>query len=433
MTDRELIRPGSTRLRWALAGALLLAVPVLASGQSGEAYPAGDAPLEAAEVTAPISDERASYSYLRTLEGSATAAAAGQGIGEPLEVNQPLLTGDLVRVDVGLAPRSWRSPIAIASSSTPTPASFSSASPSRATGRSASRSSGSRAASCSSRSPTRRSATSSRASSPRTPRSTFRSPASTGSKPASAATARAGRGWSPGAGSPRSSPIAARRWCAADEAIVALGDREANLEIGAADALDALERWSGVLSERAERASRSASYVEPHLAYDAAPLDESGDWIEVENVSYWRPVRFRRLAPLLAGTVGLDALRLHLGLLRALGLGALSLRPLVQPPGLRLGLAARRALLAGLGLLELDQRLCRLGPDGLLQPLLQPLVQRRIPLRRLRLGRRRLGSSTRTGTSRRCTASATAAFAATCAAAATWSANPAITSRPAAC
>ena len=55
MTERALIRPGSTRLRWAAAGLMLLFVPVLAFGQSGEA------PLEPAEATAPITDERASH------------------------------------------------------------------------------------------------------------------------------------------------------------------------------------------------------------------------------------------------------------------------------------------------------------------------------------------------------------------------------------
>lgn len=44
-------------------------------------------------------DDRVSYSFVRTLEGDASVAPAGRGVAEAIEVNQPLVTGDLVRVE----------------------------------------------------------------------------------------------------------------------------------------------------------------------------------------------------------------------------------------------------------------------------------------------------------------------------------------------
>ena len=83
---------------WSLAAALLLAAPGQFSAAAGGPPAAPSGAPDGATTGAPIADERASYSFLRTLEGSATVAAAGQGVGEELELNQPLLTGDLVRV-----------------------------------------------------------------------------------------------------------------------------------------------------------------------------------------------------------------------------------------------------------------------------------------------------------------------------------------------
>ena len=74
-----------------------------------------------------------------------------------------------------------------------------------------------------------------------------------------------------------------------EESMTAQGDSWARLELAAADSPDALERWSEMLADRAQEASGSARYVEPQLAYDAAPLDEAGSWVEYENVRYWRP------------------------------------------------------------------------------------------------------------------------------------------------
>jgi hypothetical protein len=55
----------------------------------------------ASATAAPISDERASYSYVRTLEGRATLASHGQGPGDEAEIHQPLQQGDRIRVERG--------------------------------------------------------------------------------------------------------------------------------------------------------------------------------------------------------------------------------------------------------------------------------------------------------------------------------------------
>ncbi len=282
MTERALIRPGSTRLRWAAAGLMLLFVPVLAFGQAGEA------PLEPAEATAPITDERASYSYLRTLEGSATVAAAGQGIGEPLETNQPLLTGDLIRVEsssrleLALSDRN-RLFLGGATSVVLERIAFSGDREERVT---VLRLEGGELLL----------AIADEALGDELPRvitsnatvyvqepGEYRVETGVGSDGEAWTRIVTRRGYAEVVTDRGSSVVRA------DESIVALGSREANLELGAADEPDDLERWSGVLTDRAESASRSARYVEPHLADDAAPLDNAGNWIEVDSVSYWRP------------------------------------------------------------------------------------------------------------------------------------------------
>lgn len=67
------------------------------------------------------------------------------------------------------------------------------------------------------------------------------------------------------------------------------GDRWGRVELSRAESADELERWSNGLVERANGAGRSASHVGSELSYAAASLDEAGDWVVVENVNYWRP------------------------------------------------------------------------------------------------------------------------------------------------
>ncbi len=289
MTDRKLFRPGSTRFGWVLAGMLLLTLPpmVPAAGLA-QASAAPPEVAEATAATAAIADERASYSYLRTLEGSATVAAAAQGVGEPLEINQPLLTGDQVRVESGsrlelaLSDRN-RLFLDAYSSLILERLAFSGDREERVT---VLRLEGGELLL----------AVADEALGDELPRvitanatvyvqepGEYRIETGVGSDGASWTRVVTRRGFAEVVTDRGSSVVRG------EESIVALGDRSANLEISAADEPDPLERWSGVLAERAERTSRSSTYVEPHLADDAAPLDEAGDWIEVDSVSYWRP------------------------------------------------------------------------------------------------------------------------------------------------
>ena len=267
-----------TRLAMVGATLFLVGAPVLAAGPSGDP----------SEPTAPAGDERASYTFLRTLEGTASVAPAGQGVGDELELNQPLLTGDQVRV----GPRS-RLELALAdhnrlhldagTSVVLERMAFSGDREERITVlrleegelliEVVEEALGDEL--------------------PRviTPNATvyFQEP---GQYRIEAGSAVDSGGWT---------RVVTRRGFAelvtdrgssivrAGESLLAEGDRWAHLTLSAADAPDALERWSGDLADQALRAARSSRYVEPELAYAAAPLDDAGDWVEVESVRYWRP------------------------------------------------------------------------------------------------------------------------------------------------
>ena len=61
------------------------------------------------------------------------------------------------------------------------------------------------------------------------------------------------------------------------------------VEIFDASPAEALERWGDELERRAESASAEVQYVEPELAYQAAPLAGYGSWFSVGASRYWRP------------------------------------------------------------------------------------------------------------------------------------------------
>ncbi len=273
MTYKHLQQSILERLAPVVATAFLLGAPVLAVG-----------PADGSDDGAPLGDERASYSFVRTLQGDATVAAAGQGVGEELEANQPLQTGDLVRV----GPRS-RLELALSdhnrlhldagSSLVLERMAFSGDSEDKIT--------------------------------------VLRleegellievSDEALGDELPHVVTGNATVYFQePGeyrieADTGEWTRVVTRRGFAeivtdrgssivrADEAILAQGNRWTSLELAAADAPDALERWSAELAERAQGSARSSRYVEPYLAYNAAPLDDAGDWIDVESVRYWRP------------------------------------------------------------------------------------------------------------------------------------------------
>ncbi len=75
----------------------------------------------------------------------------------------------------------------------------------------------------------------------------------------------------------------------AGEAATLLADRYGRVEIRSAPAEDALERWGRDLYERAQVARTTVVHVDPNLAYAAAPLASHGDWVYVDASWAWRP------------------------------------------------------------------------------------------------------------------------------------------------
>ena len=292
MNLKNPLQPISSRLARTLGTAFLLAVPGLASGPlAGPAGPAPGAPMAAgenAEATAPIADERASYSFLRTLEGDATVAAAGQGVGEALEVNQPLLTGDQVRVgpdsrlELALSDRN-RLRLGAETGIVLERLAFSGDREERIT---VLRLEGGELLL----------EVSEEALGDELPRIITANATvyiqQPGEYRVESGVEDDGQAWTRVVTRRGYAEIVTDRGSSVvreAEAILALGDRSPRLELAAADAPDELERWGAELSGRVLAGSRSAAYVEPHLAYDAAPLDEAGDWVEYESVRYWRP------------------------------------------------------------------------------------------------------------------------------------------------
>jgi hypothetical protein len=273
----RLSRPLFTRFTQAAAMGLLLGAPLAAAAPS-------QAPSADFEATAPITDERASYSFLRTLEGTATVAPAGQGVGEALELNQPLLTGDQVRVgprsrvELALSDRN-RLHLDAGSTLLLEQVAFSGDRDEKITvlrldeGEMLLE-------------------ISEEALGDELPQVVTANTTVYFQQPGQYRIETSGGDWT---------RVITRRGFAEvvtdrgstivreEESILARGDSWVTLELGEAEGADGLERWSEGLADRAERAARSSRYVEPHLAYDAAPLDEAGDWVEVESVRYWRP------------------------------------------------------------------------------------------------------------------------------------------------
>ena len=267
-----------------IAAALLVAAPGLSQGPAAGA---GGAPAGTVDG-APLADERASYSFLRTLEGDATVAAAGEGIGNPLELNQPLLTGDLLRVgprsrlELALSDR-HRVHLDAGTSVVLERLAFSGDREERVT---VLRLEGGELLL----------EVSEDALGDELPRIITANSTVYIQQPGQyrieAGVDDDGQAWTRVVTRRGYAEIVTDRGSSVvreEESMTALGDRWTRLELAAADAPDALERWSAALADRALAASRSARYVEPHLAYDAAPLDQAGDWVEYQSVRYWRP------------------------------------------------------------------------------------------------------------------------------------------------
>ena len=287
MATQSTPSPTSNRFAWTFAAALLLAAPGYASGPVGGPSGSSDGSYTEQEG-APIADARASYSFLRTLEGSATAAASGEGVGEPLEPNQPLLTGDLVRVgassrlEIALSDRN-RLYLDAETGVVLERLAFSGDREERVT---VLRLEGGELLLD----------VSDEALGDELPRVITANATvyiqQPGEYRVESGRENDGQAWTRVVTRRGYAEIVTDRGSSVvreDEAMLAIGDRSPRLELAAADAADELERWGAELAGRALAGSRSAAYVEPHLARDAAPLDQAGDWVEYESVRYWRP------------------------------------------------------------------------------------------------------------------------------------------------
>jgi hypothetical protein len=75
----------------------------------------------------------------------------------------------------------------------------------------------------------------------------------------------------------------------AGESAEANGDRWGRVQVAAAGPTDALERWTDDLLRITERAGRSTRYLDNNFSYATSDFDSYGDWVSYSNVSYWRP------------------------------------------------------------------------------------------------------------------------------------------------
>jgi hypothetical protein len=75
----------------------------------------------------------------------------------------------------------------------------------------------------------------------------------------------------------------------ADESAIAWSEGRGDVEVLAAGAASSLERWGEELDRQARGSRGAILYVEPELAYQAAELDRHGSWIEYDSAWYWRP------------------------------------------------------------------------------------------------------------------------------------------------
>jgi hypothetical protein len=67
------------------------------------------------------------------------------------------------------------------------------------------------------------------------------------------------------------------------------GDRWDSVQVATAGPRGALETWGEELERDARRATNRELRVEPHLAYSAASLDDYGSWVYLDASWYWRP------------------------------------------------------------------------------------------------------------------------------------------------
>ena len=232
----------------------------------------------------PERDDRESYSYVRTLDGAVTVAAPGEGPGEAAEVNQPLRVGDELRLDRGARAEvllADRNLLRLDGGST---LSF------ERIAYSADRDDRSTALSLTEGElllVVTDSALGDELPEIRTPSAQIYV-----HEPGTYRVEAAGEGWTELLVREGYAEMVTQRGSTivrAGELARLRGDAWGRVELVAAGPEDALERWDQELHERATVAARAVPYVEPELAYAAAPLADYGSWIEVDASWYWRP------------------------------------------------------------------------------------------------------------------------------------------------
>lgn len=91
-----------------------------------------------------------------------------------------------------------------------------------------------------------------------------------------------------GAGAEVSTPENSNALAAGEELVIS-GTSRARIEVRRAGREDALELWGRRLDDEARYASRGDSYTEDSLRYDSARLDRYGSWVSVGGRRAWRP------------------------------------------------------------------------------------------------------------------------------------------------
>ncbi len=81
-------------------------------------------------------------------------------------------------------------------------------------------------------------------------------------------------------------PAGSRRLEAGDEAQID-GDQRVRIAIGDAGRVSSIEDWGARLEDRARQAD--VRYVDPELRYAAAPLSAAGNWLSVDGEWAWQP------------------------------------------------------------------------------------------------------------------------------------------------
>lgn len=228
-------------------------------------------------------DELESYSYVAALDGTATLTSAGQGPGETAELNQPLLAGDAVRVARGA-----RVEIALADRNLLRVGGDSAVYLSRIA---FSGDRGDRTTRLELEQGEVVLVVSDEALGDALPELRAGSVEVVIHEPGTYRVRRDASGWT---------EVVVREGFAevatADGSVIVRSGEAAIASTGrrrvdqiAAGARSPLELWGEQLLEQAAQARNATLYVEPELAYRAAPMAGHGTWLTIDAVAYWQP------------------------------------------------------------------------------------------------------------------------------------------------